>query len=1340
MKQLRYKGFFTFVFFAALLFSACSNLFENVLNDDLTSKTGDDSLTGGIGSNSSIVNSEINTGLVVIKNSAQGVNQITYSASQTLYFVGTVPEDYSDYEVTYTNGSETNLSGSDNPVEFRCFANDSNASIKWTITQTWKYIPIEETKTSTDSEGMEIVYKGISGQYAEKLDKKQTLPFSVVSGKSGVSIIQADLPYGVSLVTCQVTADDTNYSTEYKIILTKNYTLTTGDSSDSETDSGNHSLLKSLDVTVNSDTAGSSDASLSPAFSPSTTVYNLTVDEEADSISIDAIAQAVGAEISDATIVTKYGEVPGSDGMNVSLVGGTSRISFSVTDESGISRTYYIYVEKPADGDTTLSSLLYSPAASFDNGVEGFTFASSYAGEKESSAAKYSMTLSADDRIDVTSLDFTACPYSKRTSVSYGISSGETELPSSWSSSFTKDALLSQNVEFSDSDLNGVESATKILWIKTVSDKYYHYDSSSKAYSSEKTSDTTYHKVKITKAGKDSKKLTALLVVATYEDGSTKTVLSQTTSSKVAYETEGVTVPSSAGITTFADRLDIYFRPLNKDQSVYYTALNTAHSNDAENTNFLGYASSSTSLTKESGTSSDLGDSVSGYYHIQIGMIEVGTASKIDLPNGTTSVTICGETYAFVKPDLSTVSYSVSAGSSGGGVDKTWEDYIYLDNSVTSINMNFTTTQQNESIEVLSCEQTAGVDGGSVSEVKNAGWSLFHYDTISGNNIVKWQLCVGNAAESVENYTYKSSGNTLAELIPAGTTTLKVRVSNGGSEGSSSKDYTFYIIRAADLESRLYRLTFGGATPSAFKSDWNSGMSGTEFYYSAAKTYAVDAGSFTVSAKAVSENSTITLTKYHTDEVNVSASSSGYNSASWVQGTWSDGDESIEMTGSVSQPYTLSSEDAGTLLYKFNVKSKDNNSSGVQSERNYYLFVYVQADKTAQLDSLKIIQKGTNEDVAETERDDRTILGNSYDAETYDYPDLSASLNYIGDIVISAEKYSKATVTASSLTMDGIDVIANGGASQSGYNFTIPYDSYIENKGKTYTVSYTVQAQDTSVDPVTYTAQIEIPEYKEVTETKTYSVTSEYSYEVPSGYSSALGYRFGSVITDESSPLKGYFGGLDIVGSSSLNTSNPVWYESSFAASGLQFIVSVDGTNYGVALNSEGEAEKFYTFDYDSRTVTECSDEDKPNISLKVSPSFVYEGSEPYLALTFNMTNNSASSVMLGVAIDTLVGTVDQAADSDNDSVKVVATNNGFTMNGSEYTFAVCLKNAYGVDDVDNIWYGPYDGGKFINNVFDSSATSGLSSGEDSAATFSWNLGNDRSCKKTIRFTMKALQ
>jgi hypothetical protein len=140
-----------------------------------------------------------------------------------------------------------------------------------------------------------------------------------------------------------------------------------------------------------------------------------------------------------------------------------------------------------------------------------------------------------------------------------------------------------------------------------------------------------------------------------------------------------------------------------------------------------------------------------------------------------------------------------------------------------------------------------------------------------------------------------------------------------------------------------------------------------------------------------------------------------------------------------------------------------------------------------------------------------------------------------------------------------------------------------------------------------------------------------------------------------------------------------------------------------------------------------------------VTPDFVYEDETPYLLLTLTLENPSGAEVKLGAAIDTLVGTLDQAASAANDSVNVEETNNGFTMNGSEYSFAFILKNAFGVDDVDTLWYGPYNGGSFIESIFDSSSQSGLSEGQDSAATFSWTLGSDNTYEKKIRFTMKSL-
>ena len=82
----------------------------------------------------------------------------------------------------------------------------------------------------------------------------------------------------------------------------------------------------------------------------------------------------------------------------------------------------------------------------------------------------------------------------------------------------------------------------------------------------------------------------------------------------------------------------------------------------------------------------------------------------------------------------------------------------------------------------------------------------------------------------------------------------------------------------------------------------------------------------------------------------------------------------------------------------------------------------------------------------------------------------------------------------------------------------------------------------------------------------------------------------------------------------------------------------------------------------------------------------------------------------------------------------------GFIMKGSDYTFTVCLKNAFGVDDVDRIWYGAYDTTNFSYlRVFENnSSNSSLPDRTDSAASFSWDLGSESSYTKTIRISMSA--
>ncbi|MBB5219974.1 hypothetical protein HNP77_002363 [Treponema rectale] len=1269
-----------------------------------------------------LMKKRVSTKINIISSGSENLSTVTDNGLVVL----SAEDDYSlnhisfDPDVTeYPLTVDASDNGTDG-MKFRCYLADTDADLTWTVIQTKEFETVtSETTVTDDITGETYTQEYVSGQ--SETECANIIEYESTS--DGINNeIAAMIPYGVTKVTATITSGGEETST-YSIILTRNIY----DSSSSA--GGNYSLLESLDVTIiNSSDEEEAAAVLSPAFSPDVTTYTLTVDETADKLSIEAIAEAMGAEISDAAVITKYGTVPGTDGLTVELVGGKTRISFTVTDETGISRTYSIYVEKPEDGDTTLSSIIYTLEAGFANGVKGFTFDSSYSGSTESAAAKYAMTLSADSRVDVTELEFTAVPTNKRTSAWYGVSSSATELPEEWSSVFTKtsqaSSALSQSVTLGDENTAAI---TRVLWIKTVSDEYYHRTSS--GYESSKRADTTYHKVEITKAGDANTNLTALVVRATYETLGTNgeynvsKILNLTSTADVAYTAAAKTV----NVTTFADKLEFFVRPLDKDAPVYYTAVNTEHKNDSENTSFTGYAPEAVTLTEVDGECEYLADGSDGYYTFTLGQVSGGTGSVLDLPNGTTTVKICGITYKFVKPDLSTVSYGVkSSGSGGEGVYTPWTYYIYLPNTVSSLKMNLTTNQQNESIEVESCVQTADVNGTAVTESQDAGWTLHHYDVTEGENIVKWLINIGNASESIDGYNYVNGGNTLATELPVGTTTLKFKVSNGGSAGSSYQEYVYYIIRASDSESRLNSLSFAGTVPSAFASDWAAGMTGSTYYYLAStKAYAVDAGTLKVAAQAVSSGASVKITMRHSNGTDISADDDSITAASWT-------DETTVADGiySVSYSHTMSGDDAGTLLFTVYVESEDGSSS-----RKYYMVVHVEADKTAQLNSLRIIQNGSDEDA---DSDNRTILGSSFSPETYTYTDLSASLNYIGSIIITPVKYSKATITETSLTMNGTDIVSDGSASVSDGVYTIPYDFYINNMGTTITVTYTVQAQDVSVEPVTYTASFDIPSYTVITETYKYTTTSEYSYEVPSEFEKGLGYRFGSVISDSSSPFVGKFGGIDIVGSSTLTSSDPVWYESSFGASGLQFVINIDGTNYGVQLNEEGVSEKFYKFSSSLVDVSECTGEEIPDVTLEVVPSFVYEGDTPYLQLTLNLTNNTGKEVLLGGAIDTLVGTLDESTDADNDSVEVVETNSGFTMNGKEYAFAVCLKNAYNVTDADNIWYGTYDGGSFINNMFDSSAESGLSSGEDSAATFSWNLGSDVSYSKTIRFTMGA--
>src|SRR5574344_592986 len=225
---------------AVFAFSSCSNLFEQFADDDGTVKTGDDSLSVVAG------NTDIDNGLVVIKNTATTDNQIRYTTDSTgsiqkNYFVGTLPMSSADYSAAvgstivpdYTNGSTTCLTGKDNPVVLKCIPNDTHAKITWSAKQIYKYTPQTAVYTTADADGNTVTYTGIKSVDGATIASADQPSVSFTLQNNEGTIIESNLPYGVTVVTAVVTADDGEYNTTYTITLTKKYTLTIAGQEDS---------------------------------------------------------------------------------------------------------------------------------------------------------------------------------------------------------------------------------------------------------------------------------------------------------------------------------------------------------------------------------------------------------------------------------------------------------------------------------------------------------------------------------------------------------------------------------------------------------------------------------------------------------------------------------------------------------------------------------------------------------------------------------------------------------------------------------------------------------------------------------------------------------------------------------------------------------------------------------------------------------------------------------------------------------------------------------------------------------------------------------------------------
>ena len=1208
-----------------------------------------------VASNGETMSTVTDRGLVVLGAQNESLNKISFNPTKH------------DYSIS-------NVQAADNNMKFRSYLADTDANMEWTAVQVMEFKEqiseyTEKVRDSFLGITEDKTYRYISGQTEASCNKTLTYTKTANTAANEISLL---IPYGITEVTAKITSKN-EPETLYKITLRRDICathVTKEDFIESLNEgraSGNYSQLEKLDITASGNSSSKPTMRLTPDFSPTTTTYNLYVDENADTLSFDAIAADSNATISSPVTVTKYGTIPSMGGMNVHLTGGLSRITLTVTDETQISRTYTFYVEKPEDGDTRLKAINYTPSASYENGVQGFTFDSSFRGDDITTSSiskpKYKMVLSADSRIDVTNLDFNAQPYNKRTVISYAISDSITTIPTSWQFDKINVAIGNEQTDY----------IYKYLWIRTVSNEYFHTsDTSVSGYESVKRADTTYHTIELKKAGDLNKELTALYVEAFYESGSKAKVIEQTanTTKQIAF----TTIDDSIGIdkiTTFADNLVFYYRTLDKDAN-----LNVSVTNGGNSIEHL--------VTREGPVNAScdlLNDGSLGYYKLTIGSVGQGTKAT-DLPMGTTTVTIGNRTYKFTKPDLKNVTYSIDAGNG----ELKWGNYIYLKSTQASLKLTLTSQQQDQELSIISCQHIAEPSGTSISVPTDVTTK-----PIEHTSATKWTVDVKD--------------------IPYGTTKLIIQVHN--TEVVVDREVTYYIVHEDENETRLKNITFDGVTPAAFTTYWqNQETNNTAIVSFIHKdTLNVDAGNKVLKIVPVNPKAYITIERKHSASTSIAENSEDWATISPEQVY---DVETTTETGTRIVTASITEADAGTVMYIIKVAT----SETAEVTHTYKLLIRVKADTNANLKEFSIIQKGQDQDM------DRPILVNQFKSDKFEYNNLSASLNYKGPIEIKAvPESSKAKVSKIK-----IDCNDESTESESG-SITILYDDYINNLGKEYTVTVTVQAQDASVEPKVYTATISIPDYQTVISTHNYSVSNDYEFFVPAEGTAGLAYRFGSTISSASS-VNNHFGGIDIVGSPDGST----WYESSFAGSGFQFVLNINGTDYWLQLDTEGNFVQAYN--YDGQSVSD------PvalpyGITFSITPQFVSEEGQLYLELGFNVENPNSHEVKLGAAIDTLIGELSKSTNAKNDRVTVQNTNNGFTMKGNGFAFSVILENAFNVDDVTSLWYGAYDSGNFLTRVFET-AVSGLNPNEDSAASFYWDLSRDTSSSKKIRITMNA--
>ncbi len=749
----------TALFIATLfLCMSCSNILTQIYNTTDIQKTGNDHV-------------DTTRGLVVLKATDTESNQIA-----------SFDEDTFEYDL-----STIVFESADDSVQLRCFAQDEWAHIEWTAVQTHSTEQVNTSSSATYDElatpvNVRIV-PGTDTQYATVI-----------------------LPYGKTLVTAKIVADDPLYGTEYSVVIAKPnvYNNSTG--------TGTVAQLRDLSFTPiaideegydpeieiftpnwNADATTRQFNRQQNNYTSTSTWYWVNEDvgdiqvnlDIPDGVTLESITYGTSAEGVVHTVAERQT-------YRLESMGGEHPLNITTKDSADIERTYSVTIKRTPNTDTSLREFGYTITGQTKSGSSTNVKMKAESGSPIGTAVtgcayEYKLLddsdkgiiqdkdygvalLSADYVYDITELTYYVTSFHRRAHVNWAIVNSSTAVSdiASWT-----EYNRTTGIRF-DCTTNDTSETTfsKKLWIKITA---------------EDPSRVNYYSVTLTKPNAGNNVIETLYAFATnsYPGTATKRVCEKGEANgtgenlgKAAnFTTSSLLLDESDGVDAYTDSLTFYLRMANKNTPVTYTVTDingtTVTSGTASAVTYSGnkYASF---------TISDLNDSrYNGDSRITITRGTTNTVFTLRKPNNTNTE---------IKSPLKLVSST----------------------DVKSSSLNLTGDLK---IDLKATANTDTIQLKAYAKSKTATVTVSAVSTEVVNNFPTGDIPV----TAVRNATYPTDwtitlGNDTTP-IPQGKVTLTITVTNDGT--ATPRVFTMAITKDCDSESRLKKLVVKNADGTA---------------------------------------------------------------------------------------------------------------------------------------------------------------------------------------------------------------------------------------------------------------------------------------------------------------------------------------------------------------------------------------------------------------------------------------------------------------------------------------------------------------------------------------------